>query len=164
MDENAFNFNPEFAFRYSPSANIYVLLASGRRPSRDGVMMIEDLQRIFSSEDGERVFSDVIAALVREGRLQEADAKLMAAIASTGSPLAGFCAAAPAESVRIAIWDDVIEAVETFEGDPITAVGITLWNDLETAVGKQEAYEPGLDLAFIPMPAFRSQPPAGIKF
>lgn len=110
--------------------------------------MIDDLQQIFSSEDGERAYSDAIAALIRDGRLAEADAKLMADVACTGSALAHLCAAAPAPSVAVSGWDDVVEAVEIFEGDPITAIGIILWNEVETAVGKQEAYEPALDLSF----------------
>jgi hypothetical protein len=109
--------------------------------------MIDQLQNIFSSEDGEHAYSAAIGAMIHAGQFSDANVKLMADIQNTGSTLAALCAAASEDSVIVSGWDDVIEAVEQFEGDAITAIGIILWNEVETAVGKQEAYEPGLDLA-----------------
>ncbi len=108
-----------------------------------------DLQNIFNSEEGERAYTADVAALIASGRLAEADAKLRGDLAQIPSELAALCLATSASAVEVTGWDEVVFELKHYEGDPITALAITMGNEVETTMTKLAPLEPELEVAFI---------------
>jgi hypothetical protein len=110
--------------------------------------MSQNLQQIFVSEAGEAAYVREIAAMIRAEQFPQAEAKLLGDLSRLSSTLSDVCAASPAALVTISGWDEVFAGVEHYEGDPITAIGVDMWNEDEIVLTKQDAYEPGLTVSF----------------
>jgi hypothetical protein len=116
--------------------------------------MTHSLQTVFATEAGERAYVAEIAALITDVRLEDASAKLLGDLDQLNSRLAGLCKGVRPQDVVITGWEDAIDTLSQYEGEPITAIAISMYNELESAMDVQEAYEPVIDLSFFTDEAF----------
>lgn len=94
------------------------------------------------SDEGRRAFDRALAARVRAGRDEEADAILTRLLAAAPSEHAAACLGLSAEAITIGGWDLFNARIEEISarGGAVTAVGIDITDqgDLEDAHGRRE--------------------------
>ncbi len=110
--------------------------------------MTHPLQAAWQDEAAERAYLNEIEALLHAGELEKAHDRLLADIQSLETPLAGQCASL-SRRVEIDGWEEMVEAIAAFEGEPITALHMMLSNPKDLAFeDRDEVFEPELELAF----------------
>lgn len=113
-----------------------------------GAWMQHQLQAVFKTEAGEHTYVRTIIDLIQGEQLAEADAQIAADLADLPASIVPLCQATTAASVAIVGWDEINAAIEGFEGDAITAIGVDMANEEGIAVTQQEAFEPALGVSF----------------
>ena len=127
--------------------------------------MVHRLQEAFATLEGERDYTQGLAAWIAAGDLDRAEEVLAAALATLDTDLARLCLATPRAAVEISGWAELVDAVDMHEGAPITALTIGLANELDVAFEKEIPHAPVLlhglytDEAF----AFSSTSPAELR-
>jgi hypothetical protein len=109
--------------------------------------MTHVLQQQWFDPAVEQSYVASITAQIQNGDLDAAQARLLADIEDIGSTLAPLCASLPGK-IRIDGWDDLIETIEEYEGDPISAVHLMLMNPADlTFEDRDRVFEPELGIA-----------------
>nr|WP_294850266.1 hypothetical protein [uncultured Sphingomonas sp.] len=105
------------------------------------------LQRTFLTEAGEKDYIDRLRSLLTQGKLDEADRRISAALAPFDGNLARLIKATPAGSVLLSGWDELSPILEEYEGPPITGITVGLTNEPDLVFDGNDEHEPSLVLA-----------------
>ena len=108
--------------------------------------MAHRLQTLFATADGEANYVGALRALIEDGQLHAAETVLMADIAALDTTLAQICADTPRETVILNGWPELVEAIASYEGDPVTGVTIGMGNEPDLAFEKDRLHAPFVTL------------------
>ncbi|WP_136694222.1 hypothetical protein [Alteraurantiacibacter aquimixticola] len=100
------------------------------------------MQTKFTTAEGEREWCDGLRALVEQGKLDEAEAVLVDALEGLEGDVAALCRATTRKRVELDGWAELVEAVEMYEGDPITGATLAIVNDADLAFEKGHYHAP----------------------
>jgi hypothetical protein len=100
------------------------------------------LQTKFATAEGEQEWCDTLHLLIERGQFDAAETRLLEALEGLESEIAGLCRALPREDVVLDGWEDLVEAIEVQEGEPITGVTLAIANDPDTAFEKGSYHTP----------------------
>lgn len=107
------------------------------------------LQQAWANAAAEQDYVRTITAMIHDGQLVGAAAKLLGDLAAIDSPLSALCQALTPDALAISGWDDISTAIAQFEGDPVTAVHLIMSNPTDLVFeAKADAYDPILEVAF----------------
>jgi hypothetical protein len=117
--------------------------------------MTVDVQTQFSTKDGERSYGRSIAELIRAGRHDLAEDRLITDLAPLGVPLAEICLETRAGSVELAGWDALRRTVaRPPTGIVYTAVGLDLSAHVDPPATPEGWVEPGVEVSLYTDDAF----------
>jgi hypothetical protein len=102
------------------------------------------LQIRFLDPAGERAWVEEMRALLSDGRVLEADARLASEIAGFEGALARLCKATQVGDVSLEGWDDLLPILEEWEGPPITAITLGLTNSPDLVFEAGRMHDPEL--------------------
>jgi hypothetical protein len=110
--------------------------------------MTHRLQETWFDAAVEQGYIAKITAMIEAGKLEAAQARLLADIADIGSTLSPICAELP-DKIILDGWNDLSEVISEYEGDePITAVHCLLYNPPDLAFEDRDTiFQPELDVA-----------------
>lgn len=100
------------------------------------------LQDLFATAEGEQSFNDQLHALFEATDLDAAEALLAAELETMDSEIALLCSELTRETVVLTGWENLIEAIELHEGEPVTGVTLAIANALDLAFEKGKLHEP----------------------
>jgi len=103
---------------------------------------MHELQTVFATEEGEAAWTQDMLALFGAGALDEAEAQLAQALTALDTELAWTCLELPREAIELSGWDEMVEAIDLHEGDPITGVTIAIANESDRAFEKGQLHRP----------------------
>lgn len=103
---------------------------------------MHELQKQFATEEGEAAWNAVLHEHFHTGELADAQAYLTAQLEALGTELATRCLIDDPDRVSIAGWDELIEAIELHEGDPITGVTLAIANEADRVFEKGQVHHP----------------------
>lgn len=112
------------------------------------------LQQLFAGADGEEAFECELRSLFEAGELNEVETILGAEIATIDGDIARLCRDLPRDAVVLDGWEDLADAIETFEGEPVTGVTLAIANELDLAFEKGRPHEPYIMLGLYTDEAF----------
>jgi hypothetical protein len=111
--------------------------------------MQHPLQKAWVNVADEQDYVRAIEAMVHDGQLDAAAARLTQDISTIGGPVADLCRNIAQENTILEGWDDLNTAISQYEGDPITAVHIIVSNAADLVFeAKSDLYEPIVDVAY----------------
>lgn len=102
------------------------------------------LQHSFAPLEGETAWLAGLRHLAELGDGAAIEAQLVEALATLDSDLARMCLDLAASKVRLSGWQAMVEAIEEWEGDPVTGVAIGFLNDPDAAFDKEGLHRPEL--------------------
>lgn len=102
------------------------------------------LQIKFLEPAGERAWVEEMRALLSDGRVLEADARLASEIGGFDGALARLCRATHVGDVSLEGWDDLLPILEEWEGPPITAITLGLTNSPDLVFEAGRTHDPEL--------------------
>jgi hypothetical protein len=102
------------------------------------------LQVKFLDPAGERAWVEEMRALLSDGRVLEADARLASEIAGFDGALARLCKGTHAGDVSLEGWDDLLPILDEWEGPPITAITLGLTNSPDLVFDAGRMHDPEL--------------------
>ena len=103
---------------------------------------MHELQKQFASEEGEAAWNAVMHEHFHTGSLDEAQSYLVSQLEALGTELATRCLIDDPDRVNIAGWDELCEAIEMHEGDPISGVTLAIANEADRAFEKGQVHHP----------------------
>ncbi|MBY6216804.1 hypothetical protein [Qipengyuania aquimaris] len=103
---------------------------------------MHELQTLFATQEGEIAWEAELRQSFHEGDLENLRKYLAMSLEALDTPLAQQCLSTNVRSIEFNGWDELTEAVEIHEGEPITGVTIAIANDPDTAFGKGEEHRP----------------------
>lgn len=112
------------------------------------------LQIKFLEPAGERAWIEEMGALLSDGRVLEADARLASEIAGFEGTLARLCKATRGDDVTLEGWDDLLPVLEEWEGPSITAITLGLTNPPDLVFEAGRTHDPDLLLGLYSDEAF----------
>lgn len=110
--------------------------------------MPHHLQKSFATAAGEQDCVRHIGSLIENGQLSEAETILTADIAALDTDIARLCMSTSLASIEISGWQEMVDALMQYEGEPITAIAIGMANDADLAFSPKGLYDPFLTLGF----------------
>ena len=103
---------------------------------------MHELQTLFATQEGEIAWEAEMRRSFHEGDLEGVRKYLTMALEALDTPLAQQCLSTNVRAIEFHGWDELAEAIEIHEGEPITGVTIAIANDPDTAFGKGEEHRP----------------------
>ena len=103
---------------------------------------MHELQRLFATQEGEQAWEAEMRQSFHEGDLENLRKYLVMSLEALDTPLAQQCLATSSRSIEFEGWDDLADAIEINEGDPITGVTIAIANDPDKAFDKGQEIRP----------------------
>lgn len=103
---------------------------------------MHELQKAFATEEGETAWTQDMHALFGAGAFDEAEALLAEALTALDTELAWTCLELPREAVVLSGWEELGEAIEMHEGDPVTGVTIAIANESDRDFEKGQVHHP----------------------
>ncbi|WP_379551722.1 hypothetical protein [Qipengyuania sp. DGS5-3] len=103
---------------------------------------MHDMQELFASAEGEDAWTREMQDLFNCGALDRAEAVLSEALTALDSELSRKCLRLKSTAVELTGWEELAEAIEVHEGDPVTALTIAIVNDTDRAFEKGETHHP----------------------
>jgi len=100
------------------------------------------LQELFAKGEGEQGFNNQLHALFEATELDAAEALLAAELETMDSDMARLCRELPRGAVVLTGWENLVEAIELHEGEPVTGVTLAIANALDLAFEKGRLHEP----------------------
>jgi hypothetical protein len=100
------------------------------------------LQELFATSAGEQSFDARLQALFEGNDFDAAEALLADELATMDSRIATLCRELPREAASLSGWEDLVEALELNEGDPVTGITLAIANDPDLAFEKGRTQEP----------------------
>ena len=116
---------------------------------------MHELQQRFANINGEEAWETDLRALFETGDLDAAHSVLEGAHADLDTDLAQECLAIAADSVQIAGWAELVEAIAMHEGGPITGVTLAVANEADRAFEKGRLHHPYMMLGLYTDEPFR---------
>lgn len=104
--------------------------------------MMHELQTQFATQEGEAEWTAVMHEHFHAGQLDEAQEYLAAQLAALETELATRCLIDDPSRVSIAGWDELCEAIELHEGEPITGVTLAIANETDRSFEKGQVHHP----------------------
>jgi hypothetical protein len=104
------------------------------------------LEDVFAGRGGEHDYVRRIESLIAGGLFHVAEALLRADLDALDSDLGRLCLAMGPGSVDLSGWEELQDAIASFEGDPITAVALGMANDADLVFNPKGLYDPYLTL------------------
>jgi hypothetical protein len=104
------------------------------------------LQTTFASPAGEAAWEQQIRDLFERRELGEAERILRAALIESGGEMMRLCRDASRSAVQITGWEELVEAVASHEGEPISGATIAIGNEADLAFEKGAQHRPYLVL------------------
>ena len=103
---------------------------------------MHELQTQFATEEGEAAWNAVMHEHFHAGSLDEAQAYLVTQLESLGTELATRCLIDDPDRVSISGWEELQEAIELHEGDPISGATLAIANEADRAFEKGQVHHP----------------------
>lgn len=103
---------------------------------------MHSLQQAFASHAGEEAWTAHLRDLFERRELGEAERILRSALIELGGDMMQLCRAASLDAVEITGWEELVEAVEGQEGEPITGATIAMGNEADLAFDKGMLHRP----------------------
>lgn len=103
---------------------------------------MHELQKLFATEEGEAAWTQFMLALFGAGAFEEAEARLAQALSALDTELAWACLELPRAAVELSGWEEMAEAIDLHEGDPVTGVTIAIANENDRAFEKGQMHHP----------------------
>ncbi len=100
------------------------------------------LQHQFATQEGEAEWTAVMHEHFNGGALDDAQTYLQMQLEALGTELATRCLIDDPDRVSIAGWDELTEAIELHEGEPITGVTLAIANEADRAFDKGQVHHP----------------------
>lgn len=116
---------------------------------------MHELQFRFATVEGEQAWESHLRTLFESGDLDGASAILEPALAALDSDFGALALRARPEDVAMTGWEELVEAIENHEGEPIAAVAMALANEADRAFEKGQAHHPYMMLGLYPDAPFR---------
>ncbi|QKG70507.1 hypothetical protein [Erythrobacter mangrovi] len=113
------------------------------------------LQELFASAEGETHWESELRSLFEAGELDEIHARLEPALAELESEFGEMCLAITPDQVTITGWDELVEAIQGHEGEPITAMTLAIANEADRAFEKGQLHHPYMLLGLYTDEPFR---------
>lgn len=107
---------------------------------------MHSLQTTFASHAGEAAWEERIRDLFERRELGEAERILRAALIESGGEMMRLCRSASHSAVQISGWEELVEAVVSHEGEPISGATIAIGNEADLAFEKGAQHRPYLVL------------------
>lgn len=107
---------------------------------------MHSLQTTFATAAGELAWEERLRALFEARELAEAEQILRTALIESGGEMMRLCRDASLSAVQISGWDELVEAVNNHEGEPITGATIAIGNEADLAFEKGAQHRPYLVL------------------
>ncbi len=107
---------------------------------------MHELQNRFLDADGEAKWEAELRGLFESHRLDEVHDILAAALAELDSDFGRLCLAAMPETVSIAGWPELVEAIQDHEGEAITGVTLAIANEADRVFEKGQLHHPSMML------------------
>lgn len=108
--------------------------------------MTHRLQTLFATLEGEESYSHALQALVEAGSLDAVEEILVDDLAALDTDLARMCLETRRDKVLLSGWEELYEAIEVQEGEPVTGVAIGMGNEADLAFEKGLQHTPFLTL------------------
>jgi len=105
------------------------------------------LQTKFATAEGEQEWCDTLHLLIERGQFDAAETRLLEALEGLEGEIAGLCRSLHREDVELDGWEDLVEAIEVQEGEPVTGVTLAIANDTDTAFEKGSYHTPDVLLS-----------------
>lgn len=105
------------------------------------------LQTKFATAEGEQEWSNSLHLLIERGQFDAAETRLSEALEGLESEIAGLCRSLSREDVVLDGWEDLVDAIDVQEGEPITGVTLAIANDPDTAFEKGSYHTPDVLLS-----------------
>ena len=103
---------------------------------------MHELQTQFATQEGEDAWNAVMHEHFHSGELGDAQAYLVAQLEALGTELATRCLIDDPDRVSITGWNELIEAIELHEGEPISGVTLAIANEADRAFEKGQVHHP----------------------
>lgn len=103
---------------------------------------MHSLQTTFASHAGEEAWTAHLRDLFERRELGEAERILRTALIELGGEMMQLCRAASLDAVEIAGWEELVEAIEAHEGEPITGATVAMGNEADLAFDKGMLHRP----------------------
>ena len=103
---------------------------------------MHELQQQFATLEGEDAWNGVMHEHFQSGSLDEAQHYLETQLEALGTELATRCLIDGPDRVSISGWEELKEAIELAEGDPITGVTLAIANEADRAFEKGQVHHP----------------------
>ncbi|MBX7528563.1 hypothetical protein [Qipengyuania vesicularis] len=103
---------------------------------------MHELQTQFATQEGEAAWTAVMHEHFHTGELDDAQRYLEMQLEALGTELATRCLIDDPNRVSITGWNELIEAIELHEGDPITGVTLAIANEADRAFEKGQVHHP----------------------
>ena len=103
---------------------------------------MHELQTAFATEEGETAWTQDMHALFGAGAFDEAETLLAEALTALDSELGWLCLELPREAVVLSGWEELAEAIELHEGDPVTGVTVAIANESDRDFEKGQVHHP----------------------
>lgn len=116
---------------------------------------MHELQTRFATLEGEQAWEAHLRALFETGDLDGASAILEPALAALDSDFAAQALRVRPEDVVLSGWEELVEAIESHEGEPIAGVAMALANEADRAFEKGQSHHPFMMLGLYPDAPFR---------
>ena len=108
----------------------------------DHTTALHPLQHQFATQEGEAEWTAVMHEHFNGGELDDAQTYLQMQLELLGTELATRCLIDDPDRVSIAGWDELTEAIELHEGEPITGVTLAIANESDRAFEKGQVHHP----------------------
>ncbi|MBX7495036.1 hypothetical protein K3172_04090 [Qipengyuania sp. 6B39] len=103
---------------------------------------MHELQLEFATAEGEAAWEARLRGLFEQGMLDAAHAILESALQTLDSDFARQCLQARPDSVAIEGWEELVEAIQQHEGEPIAGVTLAVANEADRAFEKGQLHHP----------------------
>ena len=108
----------------------------------DQTKALHPLQHQFATQEDEAEWTGVMHEHFNGGALDDAQTYLQMQLEELGTELATRCLIDDPDRVSIAGWDELKEAIELHEGEPITGVTLAIANEADRAFEKGQVHHP----------------------
>ena len=108
----------------------------------DPAQTMHELQQQFASQEGEAAWTRVMHEHFHGGELDDAQEYLQMQLEALGTQLATRCLIDDPDRVSISGWEELQEAIELHEGEPITGVTLAIANETDRVFEKGQVHRP----------------------
>ncbi|WP_324828511.1 hypothetical protein [Qipengyuania zhejiangensis] len=112
------------------------------------------LQQIFATAEGETGWEADMHLLFEQGEFDTLHCELENALAALDSDFGSLCLQTRPDMVRLAGWEELVEAITVHEGEPITGLTLAVANESDRVFEKGQLHHPYMMLGLYSDDAF----------